>query len=277
MLKKKDLFIFDMDGVLYRTSEPIPSGIACVKKLRDLGKIVVFLTNNSSKTPENFAQKLYDMGLQVESELIYTSATITAMQLSSQYRNAQVYVIGEHGLYQALKDQGFTVLNEIYPNIEDLTIIPEDLTADLVVVGWDTHVNYNKFRVAMMLILKGAQFYATNDDASFPAPGTFWPGSGANVAFLSTALGKAPEKIFGKPFPDGIQTILQHYHKDPDSAVLVGDRLSTDILGGNHAKITTVFVETGINSHDDVSRVSEEQKPTYTFPLLSDMIDKYFS
>lgn len=277
MLTKKDLFIFDMDGVLYRTSEPITSGIACVKKLQDLGKSVVFLTNNSTKTPENFAKKLNNMGLQVESNSIYTSATITAMQLAPQYQGGRVYVIGEHGLYQALKDQGFTILNETYPKINTLTSLPEDLEAELVVVGWDTQVTYNKFRVAMMLILKGAHFFATNDDASFPAPGTFWPGSGANVAFLATALGKVPEKIFGKPFPDGIKTILHQYQIDPDSAVLIGDRLSTDILGGNRAKITTVFVETGINTQKDVLQASEDQKPTYSFPLLSDMIHDFFS
>ena len=152
-------------------------------------------------------------------------------------------------------------------------MIPNSVASDLVVVGWDRKVTYNKLRTAMVLIRNGAKFYATNDDASFPAPNNqLWPGTGAIVAFLSTALNKKPEKIFGKPDPDGILSILKKYNISPNEAVLIGDRLNTDILGGNRAGIVTIAVETGINNRQDLENTPQEQHPNYFFTNLDELI-----
>src|SRR6056297_2289401 len=118
-LKDKKLFIFDMDGVLYRHTTPIPAAIDVVKQLKNKGKKVTFLTNNSTKTQEQFVQKLKKMGLTVKPKSIYTSATITSEMLSKNYDGNTVYVIGEDGLKQALKEEGFILLNEMRPNLEE--------------------------------------------------------------------------------------------------------------------------------------------------------------
>jgi 4-nitrophenyl phosphatase len=272
-LQKKKLFIFDLDGVIYRGNRPIPSAVKALKRLREQKKEIVFLTNNSSKSSEMVASKLHQMEIQVTPSQIFTSGLITAINLSQQYPQARVYCVGGEGLYETMFDYGFDILNRTWPDLEISPSIPEDIKADLVVVGWDPAVTYGKLRTAMMLVLHGAHFYATNDDASFPAPGTLWPGAGANVAFLSTALEQPPRKIFGKPHSDGILEILKNYHVEPTDAVMIGDRLTTDILGGNNAGIETVLVETGVHTRADVQKYPDETHPTYIYPDLIQMLD----
>ncbi|MHA1646062.1 MAG: HAD-IIA family hydrolase [Promethearchaeota archaeon] len=273
-ISHKDLFIFDLDGVIYKINKPINTGIIYVRHLLKIGKKVAFYTNNSSKTPEIFQKKLSTMGIQVDSSSIFTSATISAKFLAKQYPHAIMYIVGEEGLRDIMKQHRFHVLNEENPKIENYSSIPPDIHADLVIIGWDTKLTYNKMRTAMMLINKGAKFYATNDDASFPAPDALWPGAGANVAFLSRALGKSPEKIFGKPHPDGILAILEHYHISAENAVLIGDRLSTDILGGNNSGLTTVLVETGVHSKFDIEKYPSTYQPNIIVEDLTDLINK---
>ncbi len=277
LLKNKTLFIFDMDGILWNSMEPIPSGISAVQKLHKLGKQVVFLTNNSSKSRESYKEILSQLGISCEIKDIFTSGYLTAKILSCLYPSAKIFVIGEEGLITELKLEGFKILNEEFPDLENKESIPINIRADLIVVGWDRKVTYNKFRTAMSLIKNGAKFYATNDDASFPAPNNqLWPGTGAIIAFLSTALNKKPENIFGKPNPDGILSILRINKTLQDEAVLIGDRLNTDILGGNRAGITTIAVETGINNRQDLLKAPQEQHPTYFFTNLDELIKRNF-
>ena len=277
MLKNKKLFIFDMDGVIYRTREPIPSGIRAVQKLRSMGKQVVFLTNNSSKSRESYKEFLSQLGIICEIKDIFTSGYLAATILSPLYPSANIFVIGEVGLISELKSAGFKILNEEIPDIENMESIPINFRADLVIVGWDRKVTYNKLRTAMALIKNGAKFFGTNDDASFPAPNNqLWPGTGAIIAFLSTALNQKPEKIFGKPNPDGILSILRINKILPNEAVLIGDRLNTDILGGNRAGITTIAVETGINNQQDLLDAPQDQHPTYFFTNLDELITSTF-
>jgi HAD superfamily hydrolase (TIGR01450 family) len=267
----KKIFIFDMDGVLYRTNDPIPSAINFVKSLKKLGKMVAYLTNNSTKTKVEFAKKLTNMGLETSSEEIYTAAYLSAEMLAPRYPKAKVFVIGENGLYTALKDKKFEILNETYPDLENALIIPEGIVADFVIVGMDTKVTYNKLRTAMMLIINGAKYFATNNDASFPAPGTLWPGSGAIIAFLSAALAFPPKQIFGKPQPDGVFEILKSHQIDPNDAVVIGDRLTTDIAAGNNAGVMTIAVETGINCRADAIGKSSQLQPTFFVKDLSEL------
>lgn len=277
MLQDKKLFIFDLDGVMYRNEDPISSALEAVKVLRNLGKIVVFQTNNATKTPEVVAKKLTQMGLSAQPSDIYTSAIIASQYLVKQYPHATIYTVGEQGLKTVFKDAGFKILNEEHPEIESLRKIPPEIRVAFVIVALDSEVTYNRLRVAMMLIQNGAEFYATNDDANFPASGTLWPGAGALVAFLQTALQRPPKQIFGKPYPEGLKGIVEKYRISPKDAVFIGDRLNTDILGGNRLGLTTVLIETGINTRADVKNVGSDQHPTYVYPTLVELIREHFS
>ena len=152
------------------------------------------------------------------------------------------------GLISAMKDVGFEILNEKFPNLDEEKLVPSDIMADFVIVGLDQGVTYNKFRMAMMLIMNGAPFFATNDDANIPVPGALWPGAGANVAFLRSCLRKTSRKIFGKPHVEGIQSILEYFQMQPQDAVFIGDRLDTDIVLGNQAGLISICVGTGVSS-----------------------------
>ena len=276
MLALKKTFIFDMDGVVYRDMEPIQSAIDAIKFLRTLGKKTIFMTNNATKTRESFAEKLENMGLPTPPSDIFTSAYIAAEALAKEYPNGKAYVVGEQGLKTAMKSQGFQIINEECPEIENMKNLPIDVVADFVISGMDTQVTYSKLRTAMMLVLKGAHYYASNDDANFPAPGTLWPGSGAIVAFLATALETPPRKVFGKPHIEATQSVLSALGTNAEDVVMIGDRLTTDILGGNRANITTVCVETGISARADLTKFPKEYHPTYFYPTLSEMINEHF-
>ncbi|MHA1777760.1 MAG: HAD-IIA family hydrolase [Promethearchaeota archaeon] len=271
-LRDKELFIFDLDGVIYRASSPIPEAIKFLSLLKQNDKKYVFLTNNSSKTREMFSHKLKAFNIEVDPSDIFTSAYLAADFLSTKFPGGSAFLIGELGMYEIMKKAGFCILNEEDPEIIDMEILPPDIRADFVLVGWDRHVTYNKFRCAMMLIQKGAKFYATNTDTSFPGPDSFWPGAGALVAFLQTALQHPPKKIFGKPDPSGINLILRKFEIQKERAVMIGDRLTTDILAGNRARITTVAVETGIHKRDHLNHFSNDCTPTLFVSSLSELI-----
>lgn len=276
MLRDKKLWIFDMDGVLYKYKTPIMENLSIAKKLSELGKIVTCLTNNATKNAESYAYFLKNMGFELPSDHIFTSSFIACEFLKKHYEKASTFVIGEEGLIKTLKAIGFSILNEQYPELGKDRVVPKDIKADIVIVGMDKAVTYNKFCIAMILINRGAKFYATNDDANFPTETDLWPGSGALVAFLSRCCQQSPKKVFGKPYPDGIFSILEHFKCKKEDCVMVGDRLETDILAGNNAGITTIFVETGINTREDVKIADKSQQPTLIYTNLTEMYQKNF-
>lgn len=267
------LCIFDMDGVIYRLNDPISSAIETIDWLQTNHVQIAFFTNNSSQTPSTYCKKLQKMGISVKKEQIFTSGSIASEILSKKYPNGTFYVIGENGLFEVLANKGLRILNQVNSRIEDIEVLNpsnEDEAADAVLVGWDRSVSYTKFRTAMMLILNGSAFYATNDDASFPVPHAIWPGAGANVSFLATALDKKPLQIFGKPHPYGYQQILSHFQVSTSDTVMIGDRLSTDILGGNRMGIKTICIETGIHTRIDRHSFPPEYHPTKFYQSMKE-------
>jgi 4-nitrophenyl phosphatase len=260
-----------MDGVLYKYTTPIMENLSIAKILHESGKIVVCLTNNATKNAETYTSFLKNMGLDLPMNHIFTSSFIASEYLKTRYNQASIFVIGEEGLIKTMKSGGFSILNEQFPDLGNDRSVPKEIKADFVIVGMDKNATYNKLCVAMILINRGAHFYATNDDANFPTETELWPGSGALVAFLARCCQQAPKKIFGKPYPDGILNIIKYFGCKKEECVMVGDRLETDILAGNRAGVTTLLVETGINTRKDVEMADKSQKPTLIFTNLTEM------
>ena len=150
---------------------------------------------------------------------------------------------------------------------------------DFVIVGLDSHFNYDTLAIAQRCILKGnAKFYATNTDTTLPVKDGLKPGAGVMVNAVTTCTGKEPIKIFGKPEPDGINMIINDMKIKPDQAIIFGDRLDTDILAGNRAGIKTAIVLTGVTNkkmmEDLESRIETLDKnlmPDYVFNTLSEI------
>lgn len=248
-LKNIQLAIFDLDGVVYRGNSLIPNADKVINELKSLSIKVVFNSNNSTATRETYVERLKDFNIKSKITDFYTSASIASSEITRIKKEANIYVIGETGLKQELKVLG----HKIIPNPTNYTNI------DFVIVGLDREFNYDKLTIAQKCILEGrAQFYATNADATLPVANGFKPGAGSMVKALATCIDKDPVRIFGKPEPFGIELILRNTDTPPEKACIFGDRLNTDILAGNRAKITTLAVLTGVTTREMIERLRSD-------------------
>ncbi|GAH07589.1 unnamed protein product, partial [marine sediment metagenome] len=214
-----------------------------IAALKELKIKVVYNSNNSTITRQMYVQRL--KGFNIESNILdfYTSASIASSEITRLKQKATIYVIGEMGLKEELKRCGHEVVNA-ESNHEEV---------DFVIVGLDRALTYAKLAFAQRCILEGtAKFYATNADTSLPVAAGLLPGAGVMVNAVETCTGQKPVKVFGKPNPEGIQSILKETNSNPSRSVIFGDRLNTDILAGNRAGINTALVLTGVTKTSDV-------------------------
>lgn len=236
-LRKKKGFICDMDGVIYHGNQILPGVKEFVEWLYRENKQFLFLTNNSGKTPMELSQKLKNMGLEVDESHFYTSALATAKFLSKQSPNCKVYVIGEPGLYSALYNEGITI---------------SETDPDYVVVGEVFNYNYESVCKAVNLVRKGAKLIGTNSDVTGPTDnGNIIPACRALISPIEMATGKEAYFV-GKPNPLMMRTGLNMLGVHSNEAVMIGDRMDTDIVVGIEGGLDTVLVLSGVTSKEDI-------------------------
>ncbi|MGV7975904.1 MAG: HAD-IIA family hydrolase [Anaerolineaceae bacterium] len=229
--------ILDMDGVLWHDTQAIGNLPALIRSISDLGLRYVFATNNATKTIGEYQEKLLGFGLEVSPEQIITSAGTTALYLQNRYpQGTCIYVVGSDSLKQILQQQGFAI-----SSVEDFQ------SAQIVVVGMDVSMTYEKIRNAALLLRNGADFIATNADATFPTPQGLFPGAGTMVAAIATASGKDP-LIIGKPSTAMYEHAYHVLKLDPREVMGVGDRLETDIAGAQRAGCLAGLVLSGVST-----------------------------
>ncbi len=253
-------FIFDLDGVLYIQNEPVESGIAFANLVLDAGKRRLFLTNNSKFSRRDYAHKLARLGVAgIEEEEVLTSSYVAAefLKLNRDIAGKSAFAVGGHGLREELAAAGLELLEG-----------DEGRHADYVLVGWDTELTFDKLKNAVLAIGAGAEFIATNDDATFPAPDGLWPGAGAIVAAVERATGQHPV-IVGKPHRCMMDVALEKLGGKPERILMIGDRLETDILGGRRAGMRTVLVLTGVSKREDLAK--SELQPDYIVESLEEL------
>lgn len=233
--------IIDMDGVLWRGDEPMPNLQTFFDFLRQRDIGFILATNNSSRTPEQYVEKLARFGVTVDSESILTSSQVAAAYLANQAPpGTRVYAIGREGVRRALEQHGF-VLSE------------ED--AAYVVVGWNTDLVWDELATASLLIHRGAGFIGTNPDVSYPTERGPVPGNGAQLAAIEATTGVAPI-VTGKPEPQMYEEAMHRMGADPSTTAVIGDRLDTDLAGGVRLGLATVLVLSGIATEADVANSS---------------------
>ncbi len=236
-----DGLILDMDGVLWRGSQPMEGLTAFFELLERLGIGYVLATNNATRTVQQYVDKLADLGVQVRPEQVLTSACATAEYLVTVAPpGTAVFAIGEAGLIDALESRGFRLTSD---------------GAQYVVAGLDRDFDYHKLSQAMQLILNGARFIGTNPDRTFPAPEGLQPGAGAVLAAIGAAAGVEP-LIVGKPQPLMFQMATARLGTRPERTAMVGDRLDTDISGGQSAGLRTVLVLSGVTGRQQLQASS---------------------
>ncbi|HEY4016614.1 MAG TPA: HAD-IIA family hydrolase [Polyangiaceae bacterium] len=229
-MERYALYILDLDGTLYRGEEPLPAAREALAALRAHGSRVRFLTNNSTRRPEEYAAKLSKMGFQAAPHEMYTSAMAAAETLRGSARSAMV--VGEEGLVSALERAGVTTGGD---------------RPDAVVVGLCRTFDYAMMSQAMQHLLRpDVRFVATNGDLTFPLEGgRLIPGSGAIVRAIASCAGREPE-VVGKPNPYAIECILREAGVAAADTLVVGDRMETDIAAGRRAGCAVHLVLTGV-------------------------------
>jgi len=230
-------YFIDMDGVLVSGRTPIPGAAEFLSRLRDTDSQFLVLTNNPIFTPRDLAHRLQTAGLNVPEERIFTSAMATARFLHRQRgEGGTAYAIGESGLTEALHKAGFVLT---------------DGDAEYVVLGETRGFDLEQITHAINLIQGGAHFIATNPDASGPTETGIAPACGAVAALIETATGKKPFFV-GKPNPLMMRTDLNYLEVHSEDAVMIGDNMRTDIIGGVEAGMETILVLSGVTRQEDV-------------------------
>ena len=248
--------LFDMDGVLYRGNQALPGVNELLAFLAEQSVAYACVTNNASRTREQFSAKLQAMGIGVPPERIITSATATSVWLRTRApRGTTVFAIGMDGLREALFGDGYFVEQAERP--------------EYVVVGADFEVTYAKLRTACYAIRAGATFIGTNPDTTFPMEDGIAPGVGALILALEAAS-DARATIIGKPERAMFDTALQMLGVGAADALAVGDRLDTDILGAIRAGVPSALVLTGVTTPEEAR--AGEIRPDAVFDDLPHLL-----
>lgn len=230
--------IIDMDGVLWRVNDPIGDLPGIFTQIRRLGLKLVLATNNGTRTPQQYIEKLVSFGVQLDLDEVVNSSVAAAGYLKKRFpQGGPVCIVGEEGLRLALDAAGFRETSE--PPLA-------------VVAGMDRTISYQKLARASAFVRQGALLLATNTDATFPTPQGLMPGAGTIIAALETAC-QQQAVVAGKPSPALYQTCMERMGTSPSETLVIGDRLETDIKGGQDLGCPTALVLTGVTTPEQAA------------------------
>lgn len=245
--------LLDMDGVLWRGKQPLPGLQPFFELLREKRLGLQLASNNATLTPQGVQARLAGLGVEVTLQEVLTSSMAAGSYLARLLPpGSPVYAIGQDGLRTALRDAGLQVLER-------------GDGAQAVVVGMDFDLTWAKLAEAAYALAEAEHFLATNPDRTFPTERGLAPGNGAILAALQAATGRAP-LVVGKPEPHLFQEGLRRLGLPPEATLAAGDRLDTDILGGQRAGLPTALLLTGVTQAEEVA--SSPIQPDWVFPDL---------
>ncbi len=231
-LKAKRLFLLDMDGTIYLDNVLFEYSLDFLSYIKAISGKYVFLTNNSSKSIDDYINKLRKLSIQVDSSNFMTSSQAASLHLRQKYKDKKIYVLGTESLKEELIKDGLYIVDKYYEDI------------DCLLVGFDTELRYSKISDACRILTKDVAYLATNLDLVCPTSFGFIPDCGSICNMLETATGKIPEYI-GKPRPTMVELAIQANGFTCEETIVIGDRLYTDIACGINAGVSTAIVLTG--------------------------------
>ena len=255
-IKGKAGYIIDMDGVIYHGNRLLPGVTDFLAWLEASGKKYLFLTNSSERTPKELQEKMKRLGINVGEEHFYTSALATASFLSNQKPNGSAYIIGDAGLIHALYSVGYSV-NNVNP--------------DYVVVGETHSYNFEKVELAVNLVIRGAKLIGTNSDISGPIEVGITPSTKALIAPIEIASGKKAYFV-GKPNPLMMRIALKRLGVKREDAIVIGDRMDTDVRSGLESDLDTLLVLSGITDRYEIDLFP--YRPRYILDGIIDLVSK---
>ena len=249
-------YLIDLDGTMYRGTEVIEEAAQFVKLLIALHIPYLYVTNNSTKTPEQVAQKLREFEIPAKASEIFTSAMASANYIAEKDSDARVYMIGEEGLHHSLTNKG-------------LEVVQEEENVDYVVVGLDQQITYEKLTIACLAVRNGAKFVITNGDTALPSERGLLPGNGAMASVISVSTQQQPI-VIGKPESIIVNQAIKILNLPKEDVLMVGDNYHTDIMAGINANIDTLLVYTGVTTKEQLTTYAEQ--PTYTVDSLREWV-----
>lgn len=248
-------FLLDMDGTFYLGGELIEGSLDFIDRVLATGRNYMFLTNNSSHNANFYVEKLRRMGLETDRSHILTSGEATCEKLRALYPGKRAFVLGNEYLLEEFKEAGVPV---------------DDANPDIVVVGFDTTLDYDKMRRVCDFVRAGLPYIATHPDFNCPTETGFMPDIGAILAFIEASAGRRPDLIVGKPNTGIVEAVLRRTGLRVDQLAMVGDRLYTDIETGLRSGMLSILVMSGETTERMLAE--SDTVPDLKFDRLSDMI-----
>ncbi|XP_044461917.1 phosphoglycolate phosphatase 2 isoform X2 [Mangifera indica] len=282
-----DAFLFDCDGVIWKGDKLIDGVPQTLDMLRSKGKKLIFVTNNSTKSRRQYADKFHSLGLSVAEDEIFSSSFAASMYLKVNNFSPEkkVYVIGGDGILEELHLAGYTGLGGSYiilqedgdkrAQLKSDYLFQHDKSVGAVVVGLDPNINYYKLQYATLCIREnpGCLFIATNRDAvGHMTDLQEWPGAGCMVAAMCGSTEREPI-VVGKPSTFMMEFLLKKFQIDTSRMCMVGDRLDTDILFGQNAGCRTLLVLSGVTTQSTLENPENNIQPDYYTSQVSDILE----
>ena len=259
-LKKKKLFLLDMDGTIYLDDRLFPGSRELLEYVKSIGGRYVFLTNNSSRGVASYVEKMARLGINTNEEDFLTSVDALIDFLRKKYGSEgyqkKIYLFGTESFKKQMISAGFNITDKLENDIE------------ILILGFDRELTFSKLEDACILLGRGVEFLATNPDWVCPTSFGYVPDCGSMAWMIEKATGKKPVFI-GKPQPEMVFSALKKYGYSQDDALLIGDRLYTDIACGNRAKVDTAFVLSGEGTLQDLEKGND--RPTYVFQNIEEI------
>ncbi|QLD87906.1 HAD-IIA family hydrolase [Natronomonas salina] len=248
--------VLDLDGTVYRGDELLPGAAAAVERLREAGLRTLFFSNNPTKSREEYAERLADLGIDVEPREVLSAGTVTTRFLADEHADDAIFLIGSGGLRRQFE-------------AASLDLVADATTADVLVASWDREFDYGDMLAGYRALEAGATFYGTDPDLLIPAAEGMVPGSGSIINAVGGIVEREPRKILGKPSAEAQRAALETLGVQPERCLVVGDRLNTDVELGERAGMTTVLVRTGVATDADVAESAVQ--PDHVIDSLADV------
>lgn len=253
-IKESKLFVLDMDGTIYLGKNVIDGAREFCEKVLSSGRKLMYFTNNASRNPEEYVERLKKMGFPCQREMVVTSGDVTIAYLKKHYPGKSVYLVGTPALYESFVSAGIEISEK----------------SDIVVTSFDLTLTYKKLEKACTLIRGGAKFFCTHPDINCPTEDGYIPDSGAICAAITASTGVNP-RYFGKPYAETVESIELISGVSRENAIMVGDRLYTDIALGKNNGMTAILVMSGETDFTMLENAEESQKPDLVFGSVKEI------
>jgi HAD superfamily hydrolase (TIGR01450 family) len=248
--------LVDMDGTLYRGDTPIPGAVDAIETLRDAGVAVQFLTNNPTRSPAEYVEKLAGMGIEAGEEDIVTAGVVTADYLARDHGDDRLYVVGEPSFVRLLTDAGLAVTDD-----------PGE--AEVVVLSLDTGIDFAGWTGVLRAVGPDTPIVATNPDRTKPGTDGIVPSAGLVIGAVEGMTGRSPDTVAGKPSAVAARFALDRLGVAAERCLLIGDRLDTDIEMGETVGLTTVLVRTGVTGDRELETSAVD--PDHVLDSIADV------